>query len=244
MVILSCNMRQFLFIPILTVLFCSCVSKKKFDVVKSQLTQVSEEKTSLEETLGKLAMENDSLKKDNILLDSLYRTEREKSLLVSNKKENKDTKTKKKNTLTKAQEYDKKALFMYNFTSYVSWPSLKSNKFLIGIVGDSPITFYLTAYTKGKTHAGLPIVVEPYKAGFNYQIVFISALGIKDFSKVKKEVQGKQVLLVSDNVILDKIGSHISFDVDGEKVNFNVNKDAIQSAGMNVNSKLINFSQN
>ena len=226
------------------ILFTSCVSKKKFDTVEAKYTKVSGEKDGLEEVLEKLAMENDSLKKENILIDSLYRSEREKNLLATNKKDNKDYKGKKKNTLSKAQEYDKKALFMYNFTSYISWSSPKTPKFLIGIVGDSPITFYLTAYTKGKTHGGVPIVVEPYKTGFNYQIVFVSALGIKDFSKVKKEILGKQTLLVSDNVILDKIGAHISFDVEGNKVNFNVNKPLIENAGMNVSSKLVNFSQN
>lgn len=237
-------MRYILFILVFAMLFCSCVSKKKFDSVKYNYTKVSEEKYSLEEMLGKLAMENDSLKKENILIDSLYRNEREKNLLATNKKENKDYKGKKKNTLTKAQEYDKKALFMYNFTSYISWTAKKTPKFTIGIVGDSPITFYLTAYTKGKTQGGVPIVVEPYKAGFSYQIVFISALGMKDFSKVKKDLEGKQTLLVSDNVILDKIGSHISFDVEGDKVNFNVNKPLIEGAGMKVSSKLVTFSQN
>ncbi len=240
-------MRHLLFILVSVVLFCSCVSKKKFDSVQSQYTKISAEKDGLEEVLQKLAIENDSLKKENKRVDSMYRTEREKNLLANNKKDSKESKeykAKKKNTLTKNQEYDKKALFMYNFTSYISWTAKKTPKFTIGIVGDSPITFYLTAYTKGKTYGGIPIVVEPYKVGFNYQIVFVSEAGTKDFSKVKKDLQGKQTLLVSDNELLDKIGAHISFGVEGDKVNFNVNKPLIESAGMNVSSKLLNFSQN
>jgi len=240
-------MKHIFIILTFSVFLGSCVSKKKFDKAQTQYTKISSEKDDLEEVLGKLAMENDSLKKENIHLDSLYRNEREKNLLANNKKDgkdNKDYKNKKKSTLTKTQEYDKKALFMYNFTSYISWTAKKTPNFTIGIVGDSPITFYLTAYTKGKTNAGVPIVVEPYKTGFNYQIVFVSEAGTKDFSKVKKDLQGKQTLLVSDNKLLDKIGAHISFDVDGDKVNFNVNKPLIESAGMNVSSKLVNFSQN
>ena len=241
-------MQKILLILAIPALLFSCVSKKKYASLETQLNNVSSEKTMLEEVLQKLAVENDSIKKDLIGLDSLYRNEHEKNTAVAtNKKDpkdNKEYKAKKKSTLTKQQEYDKKAQFVYNFASYISWPTIKGDRFAIGVVGESPITAYLTTYTSGKTISKFPIVVEPYKSGAHYQIVFVSSAGIKDFSKIKKEIQGKQVLLVTDNVILDKIGAHISFEVNGDKVNFTVNKPAIEKAGMSVSSKLINFSQN
>lgn len=241
-------MQKIITIIGVSVLLFSCVSKKKYASLENQFNTVSSEKSSLEEVLQKLAIENDSIKKEYSSLDSLYRTEREKNASVAtNKKDSKEPKeykAKKKSTLTKAQEYDKKALFIYNFASYISWPVIKGDRFAIGIVGESPINGYLASYTNGKTISKFPVVVEPYKSGSLYQIVFVSSSGVKDFSKIKKEIQGKQVLLVTDNTILDKIGAHISFDVEGDKVNFTVNKPAIEKAGMSVSSKLINFSQN
>jgi len=128
-------MRVLLFISAL--LLFSCVSKKKYNAAIEQNKVLADEKISLEELLNKLAMENDSVKQENDVLDSLIRVERDKNV-VANKKESNKPKAK-KSSLSKADEADKKALFIYNFTSYVSWPKFANDKFLIGFVGNSAI---------------------------------------------------------------------------------------------------------
>jgi len=233
---------RFLTIILLLFLF-SCVSKKNYTDALNQNKTLNEEKTSLEELLNKLAMENDSLKQENEVLDSLIRVEREKNLVTNSKKDAPKTRAK-KSSLSKADEADKKALFIYNFTSYVSWPKFNSDKFLIGVVGNTGVKSMLENYTKGKSFAKAPIEVQTYKAGVNYQIVFVSAAGANDFAKVKKENAGKAVLLITENTLYNKIGAHIGFYVDGDKVNFQVNKEAIEKAGMNVSAKLVHFSHN
>lgn len=227
---------------ILALVFFSCVSKKKYSNSIYQNKTLSEEKTSLEELLNKLAMENDSLKQENELLDSLIRVERDKNTTVS-KKDYAKTKTK-KSSLSKSDEADKKALFIYNFTSYVSWPKFNAEKFLIGVVGNTQVKTMLENYTKGRSFAKAPIEVQSYKAGGNYQMIFVSAAGANDFAKIKKENLGKAVLLITENTLYNKIGAHIGFYVDGDKVNFLVNKEGIEKAGMNVSAKLVHFSNN
>lgn len=225
-------------------LFAACVSKKNYVALQDQNKQLNDEKSQMEDVLNKLAVENDSLKKENMLLDSLYRVEKEKNdVAVTDKKDNYKPKYK-KNTLSESEEYDKKALFIYNFTSYVSWPSFKGNEFLIGIVGDSPIDSYITNYTKGKISSKAPIVVEKFMPARNYQIIFIASSGAKNFSRIKKDYGNKQTLIVTENPWYNKSGGHIGFYVDGDKVNFTINKSGIEKSGMNVSSKLINFSQN
>jgi len=233
-------MRYVLFLS--GILFFSCVSKKKYNSTVEQNQILLNEKTSLEELLNKLAIENDSIKQENELLDSLIRVERDKNV-AANKKEYTKPKTK-KSSLNKTDEADKKALFIYNFTSYISWPKFSADKFLIGVVGNSSVDEMLKNYTKGKSFAKAPIVVESYKAGTNYQMIFVSATGANNFAKIKKENNGKAVLLITENTLFNKIGAHISFYVDGDKVNFMVNKDGIEKSGMNVSSKLIQFSNN
>ncbi len=233
-------MRIVLIISVL-VLF-SCVSKKKYASSIEQNRVLTEEKTSLEDLLNKIAMENDSLKQENDLLDSLIRVERDKNAFVS-KKDYVKPKAK-KSSLSKNDEADKKALFIYNFTSYVSWPKFNSDKFLIGIVGNTGVKGMLENYTKAKSFAKAPIEVQSYKAGVNYQMIFVSAAGANDFAKIKKENAGKAVLLITENTLYNKIGGHIGFFVDGDKVNFLVNKEGIEKAGMNVSAKLVHFSHN
>jgi hypothetical protein len=242
-------MKTSLLIIIPALLLSACVSQKKYVTLQEQNKQLVADKTAVEDVLNKLAVENDSIKKENTLLDSMIRATREKYEALAGKKDNaKDpvanNKPKyKKSTLTKEQEYDKKALFIYNFTSYVSWSQFKGNEFLIGVVGDSPINSFLASYTNGKSASKAAIVVEKYVPARNYQIIFISNEGAKNFGKIKKDFASKPTLLVTENTLFDKTGAHISFYVDGDKVNFTVNKPAIEKAGLNVSSKLINFSQ-
>lgn len=110
--------------------------------------------------LNKLALENDSLKQENDLLDSLIRIERDKNALF-NKKDNLKPKAK-KSILSKVDQADKKALFIYNFNSYVSWPKFSADKFLIGVVGNTVVKTMLENYTKGKSFAKAPIEVQSY----------------------------------------------------------------------------------
>ncbi|MCD6069138.1 MAG: hypothetical protein K0S33_3964 [Bacteroidetes bacterium] len=241
-------MRNALLFTISVFLFSACVSQKKYTALQNQNKLLADEKTAVEEVLNKLAVENDSIKRENTSLDSLIRIEKARNEALAGKKDTKDPVVKttpkyKKSTLTKEQEYDKKALFIYNFTSYVSWPKFKGNEFLIGVVGDSPINSFIASYTNGKSSSKAPIVVEKYVPSRNYQIIFIANSGAKNFGKIKKEFNGKSTLFVTENPLFDKTGAHISFYIDGDKVNFTVNKPAIEKAGLNVSSKLINFSQ-
>lgn len=228
---------------ILVLFLFSCVSKKKYADAMEQNKILTEEKSALEEVLNKLAMENDSVRQENDLLDSLIRIEREKTVVTNTKRDNNKPKAK-RSSLSKVDEADKKALFIYNFTSYVSWPKFNSDKFLIGVVGNTGVKSMLENYTKGKSFAKAPIEVQSYKVGGNYQMIFVSTAGVNDFAKVKKENAGKTILLITENTLYNKIGGHIGFYVDGDKVNFQVNKEAIEKAGMHVSSKLVHFSTN
>lgn len=223
----------------------SCVSRKKYTSLQEQNNQLSLEKTLTEDVMNKLAIENDSIKKENELLDSLLRMERDKNAITGGgKREIVTPKPKKKSTLSSAEEYDKKALFLYNFTSYVSWSKFNGKSFKIAIAGESPILSPLINYTSGKKFIKVPFEIVSYKAGEEYQIVFISNAASKNFSKIKSEVGKKYTLIVTENSLFDRMGGHISFYVDGDKVNFNVNKPAIEKAGLNVSSKLVKFSEN
>ena len=163
------------------------------------------EKNVLEEVLNKLAVENDSLTKLIYSLDSLYRIERDK--IANNKSGDRGFKVKARPSLISGkEEYDKKAIFLYNFLSYIFWPSdPKSETFNIGIVGESPIKQALVAQVYGKTINKQSINIETYNPANNYKILFFTESGQSQFNRIKKLCVDKPVLFITENTLLEKI---------------------------------------
>ncbi|MBP7809106.1 MAG: YfiR family protein [Bacteroidia bacterium] len=222
-------------------IFSSCVSKKKYMQMQDEKTA---EKNVLDEVLNKLAVENDSLTKLIYSLDSLYRSERDKNNLASNKGVDRSFKVKPRRSLISGkEEYDKKAIFLYNFLSYIFWPAdPKAENFTIGIVGESPIKQALVAQVYGKSVNKQPILVENYVPGNTYKILFFTEAGQSQFNRIKKLCVNKTVLFITENTILENIGSHISLYVDGTKIRFTANKSAIDKTKLKVSNSFYGLS--
>lgn len=226
-------------------LLAGCVSKKKYANLEARHQQNLNEKSGLEEVLNKVATENDSLKKRVTFFDSLYRSEHEKNIAFGSKPSGGTIASKPKSpAMPKNVEYDKKALYVYNLPNYIYWPrTVKADKFLIGVYGESALNAALAANVYGKKINELPAIVEPYSpaAGKFYHMVFVAESKQREFHKLKKELKDQPVLLITENPYLEKVGAHICFYVDGDKVKFNVNKKHIEKSGMNVSDQLIKF---
>lgn len=233
------------FLIVLSVLsLSSCVSKKKYKEAIKQADERTAEKAVLEEVLNKLAVENDSLTKMIIEIDSLYRTEKEKNIAsnTSRKDGTRGFRTNKRNISSK-DEYNKKALFIYNFLSYIHWPSdLKAESFNIGIVGESPVKAPLAGYVYGKSVNKLPIVVETYQPNKVYQVLFFSQMGSANFNKIRKLMGNNPVLYITENTLLENIGSHVSLYVDGSKVRYSVNKGALEKTRLKISEAFYTLS--
>jgi hypothetical protein len=226
--------------------FTGCVSRQKYVALQKQREQTLIDKTALEEVLNKVVVENDSLKKQNNILDSAYRADHEKFIALSIKNNSPTPAVKTKGAaMPKNVEYEKKALYVYNLPYYIFWPkNSKATNFLIGIVGDSPMNAALALHVYGKNINELPAVVEPYNPapGKFYHMIFIAESRNKDFYKLKKELKNQPVLLIVENRHLEKLGAHISFYTEGDKIRFTVNKKHIERTGLNVSEQLIKLS--
>jgi hypothetical protein len=207
----------------------------------------SSEKEVLETVLNKLAVENDSLNRLIYELDSLYRMEKEKNSIAyttNGKSSDRSLKVKpKRGNISGKEEYEKKAIFVYNFLSYIIWPpDSKTETFNIGIVGESPIKQTLAANVYGKKINKQSIVVENYTAGNNYKILFFTEAGQAQFNKIKKQVTSGVVLFITENSLLENIGSHISLYVDGNKVRFTANRKALEKSKLKVSNTFYSLS--
>jgi hypothetical protein len=231
----------------LFLLLASCVSKKKYNALKQRHDQSINEKVDLETVLNKVSVENDSLKKRLVLVDSLFMAERLKNGISGNTAASSDVSVKAKtSTISKTVEYDTKALYIYNIPNYVFWPgTVKTDKFLIGIMGDSKLNAALASYMYGKNIHRMPAVVEPYTPapGKFYHMIFVADSKQKEFSKIKKDLEKQPVLLIVENQSLEKAGGHIYVYAEGDKVKFRVNKKQIEKAGLNVSEQLVKLGQ-
>ncbi|HWY09782.1 MAG TPA: YfiR family protein, partial [Bacteroidia bacterium] len=176
----------------------------------------------------------------------LYRSERDKNngLVNNNKGSERGFKIRpKRNLLSGKEEYDKKAIFIYNFLSYIFWPPDASTEtFNIGIVGESPLKQALTAQVYSKSINKMPITVETYAQGNNYKVLFFTEAGQSQFNKIKKLMGSKPILFVTENTLLENIGSHVSLYVDGTRIRFTANKKALEKSKLKVSSSFYSLS--
>jgi hypothetical protein len=133
-----------------------------------------------------------------------------------------------------------KALFIYNFTKYIDWPSY-SGSFVITVYGDSPITTELRSIAQVKKVGSTSIEVKK-AATINdvgdCQIIYVPASKSKSIHEIAKKVAGKSVLIVTDES-LDKSFICINFVQRDGKQSFEISKSNIESHRLKINSGLL-----
>jgi hypothetical protein len=140
-------------------------------------------------------------------------------------------------------DYSVHANIIYHFTKYVNWPLNKNTgDFVIGIVGETPLTDELKKAVAGKKSAGQNIVVKKFSSsasGFKCQILFISDAASSSLKKIVNATADDPVLLVSESQGFAKKGSCINFHVVSDKLKLEINKNNIQQRGLEIASELL-----
>ena len=146
-----------------------------------------------------------------------------------------------------AEEYQVKALFLYNFAKFVDWPpNMRADPICIGILGDDPFGDALDQTVKGKTVNGRNFVVKRLQRqedGEGCHIVFISASEKKKVRAILNGLGRCNVLTVGDVEGFAAAGGVINFEIVDSKVRFEVNIDAAERAGLKLSSKLLNLAK-
>ncbi len=144
---------------------------------------------------------------------------------------------------TYAQNEKFKALFIYNFTKYIEWPSNKKNgDFIIGVFGDNPIQKELSVIAQkkrvGNQHIKVKKVlsVEECKS---CNIVFVPTNKSNSVKNISDKIKGTGVILITDKSGYAKTYSCINFVKINGKQQFEVNKQHIENQKAAVNSGLL-----
>jgi len=144
-------------------------------------------------------------------------------------------------------EYQVKAIFLYNFTKFVEWPADPANEpIVIGIIGEDPFGNWLDEAIRGKTANGHKLVVRHLKGGEEAracQVVFFSASEVKRLHTTLDSLTGASVLTVGEKEGFAEEGGIINFTLEDSRVHFEINVDAAQRAGLKISSKLLSLAK-
>jgi hypothetical protein len=147
---------------------------------------------------------------------------------------------------TSLAEYRIKSLFLFNFATYVDWPTnafaADSAPFAIGLIGDDKFAAVLAKTVEGKTVSGRRIVIQPIEKEDDLgkcHILFLAEPDQKRLGEMLDKIKALPVLTVGEsNQFLDR-GGVINFVKREGKVRLEINLDASRQAKLAVSVRLL-----
>ena len=136
------------------------------------------------------------------------------------------------------------ALFVYNFTRFIEWPSNGSNEFVIGILGKSEIYSDLQSVTASKKVGAQTIVLKKFSNPsevVSCQILFVSSEVSSQISQLATSMQSKNTLIISDRPGSTNKGAGINFVIDDGKQRFEISKANVDKTGLKMNKQLVDM---
>jgi hypothetical protein len=148
-----------------------------------------------------------------------------------------------------ATEYQIKAAFLYNFALFVEWPpdaAPPGTPFLIGIFGEDPFGADVGEAMKDETVNGRPIVIKHFSRVEDLEfshILFIRAAERARLRSILDAVHRWSALTVGETERFTEQGGMVNFTLKGNRVRFEINREATARAGLKISSKLLNLAE-
>jgi YfiR/HmsC-like len=145
-------------------------------------------------------------------------------------------------------EYQVKAVFLFNFAQFVSWPSQQppDAPLVIGILGDDPFGSYLDETVRGEKVNGRSLTIQRLRRGAdprNSNILFIAQSERDRAAQIVSNLKGRSVLTVSDIDRFAELGGMVQFFTENNKIRMRVNLDAVKAANLKISSKLLRVAE-
>ncbi|MBI2270705.1 MAG: YfiR family protein [Bacteroidetes bacterium] len=147
-------------------------------------------------------------------------------------------------------EYQVKAAFLFNFAQFVEWPhasfSSGESPFIIGVLGDNPFGSYLEYLVSGEKVNGHPMIVKYYKNSDDIEmchVLFINKTAINNGDDILPKLKGRNMLMVSDASNFLQRGGMIRFYTKNNKIQLQINLDAVKADKLDISSKLLRVAE-
>lgn len=129
------------------------------------------------------------------------------------------------------------ALFILKFVENISWPQDRKD-IVIGVVGKSETLAELEGRLKIKNPNGIVIKKISASEASTCDVVYIPSSEDRAITTISASINDRSVLIITESDFSRK-GSGISFIEEAGRMNFIVNKDAIEAKGMKVSNSLL-----
>lgn len=144
-------------------------------------------------------------------------------------------------------EYQVKAVFLFNFTQFVAWPpsafATADSAFVIGVLGTDPFGPYLDQVVRGEQVEGHPIVVRRYANAADVDrahILFIDrSASTQLIAPVASRFETQGTLTVSDVALPPPGDSVVRFLNANNRIRLRINVATARSSGLVISSKLL-----
>lgn len=143
-----------------------------------------------------------------------------------------------------ATEYRLKAVYLYNFLKFVSWPpetEKRSNTIEVCVLGESPFAGELD-FMRGKKIQGRSIHVTLHDSLIHSpacDLVFISRSEQAVIAATIRGLRSQSILTVSDIDRFAAEGGIIGFSTQGDRIALEINVNAARAAKLEISSKLL-----
>jgi len=146
-----------------------------------------------------------------------------------------------------AGEYQVKAAFILNFSTFVEWPEghFQNGTLTIGILGRDPFEGAMDDL-KGKTVKGRKVVIRHYddpEEALGADVLFIGASERMGLPRILHTLRGRPVLTVGDHPGLARSGVMINMVVLRKRVGFEINLEAARQSGLWISSQLLKLAK-
>jgi hypothetical protein len=143
-------------------------------------------------------------------------------------------------------EYQVKAVFLFNFARFVDWPALtfvdSNAPFTLCIYGEDPFGGDLDAVVRGEAVAGRPIAVRRLRQQRDFrpcQILYIARNAEGELDQILADLDHRGTLTVSDIDGATKRGVMIRMMTMRGKIRLSVNVEAARAARLTISSNLL-----
>ncbi len=141
-----------------------------------------------------------------------------------------------------------KAVFLFNFTKFVEWPSASfpapSSPIIIGVLGADPFGGALEQTVAGETVNGRPLTIKRFKSLEELapcHILFISASQEERVPEILRRLGRSETLTVADIDGFAMRGGAIQFRADSGRIRFEISREAAERAGLRVSARLLSL---
>jgi hypothetical protein len=144
------------------------------------------------------------------------------------------------------REPEIKAAYLYNFGRYVEWPAVQDPKvFIIGVVGDTPVTASLETIARNKMLNNKKITVQKIKVAADFKacdMLFVPAgQDAKVVDAVLAKAKQTSALIVGETPAFAANHGHIGFVTNQNVVKFDINTTSAQKTKLKISAKLLNL---